>query len=123
MSTAKPAIEKAIYDKAVIDAWQTRRAGYFRSFNWMLWITSLLGVPLVGLLAFLDVAWWPIAAGLLVLATWISMQWTRDRHLRCPHCGKRVRSASASPLLPQPAYCRHCLHWLESPYASDEPAA
>lgn len=114
---------KAIYDKAVIDAWRTRRADYFRSFNRTLRIATVVGVPLVIVTAFHDVSWWPIPGMLLVFVTWISRLRARDRHLRCPHCSGRIHGVSASSALPQPTYCHHCLYWLESPYASDEPAA
>lgn len=114
---------KAIYDKAVIDAWQARRADYFRRFNRGMWITVILGLPGLWLLATLTDWGWIVAGVGLMLANTLSTLWARDRYLRCPHCEKRLRSASASPLLPQPAYCRHCLYWLESPYTSDAPAA
>lgn len=123
MSTTKPAIEKAVYDKAVIDAWRTRRAGYLRSFNIRALVASLVGMSLLGLLAYKDVPWWPIATALFILSVAVSTMWAHHRYLRCPHCERRVRSANASPLLPQPTYCRHCLYWLESPYAGDQPDA
>lgn len=114
---------KAIYDKAVIDAWQSRRAGYFRSFNRRIWISVIVGLPGLWMLAVFTERAWVVLGVVLALANMVSMLWARDRYLRCPHCDKPVRSASASPLLPQPAYCRHCLYWLESPYASDAPAS
>ena len=114
---------KVIYDQAVIDAWQTRRAAYLRAHVRLDAAVLLLGGPTIVLSALLtDHAWIYVAIG-VILAVTVSRSVMHARWMRCPHCARRILGATPSSRLPQPAYCRHCLHWLESPYASDEPAA